>query len=253
MRDLRKSNFFPHKPVLTERNLPDQNGKVFIVTGGTGALGKELIDILYQHNAKIYVAARSGTKSQEVIQELEAKHPKSRGKLIFLKLVLDDLSTIKGSANEFLGKEDRLDVLWNNAGVMIPPEGSRTVQDFELQLGTNNLGHHLFTRFLTPMLVKTAASSNTVSPYSVRVVWVSSSAADFAPHPALDFSRMNGEPGENIWKPYARSKAGNMIQAAEFARRYGSAGVLSLVSALRAQVRTMTLTVEVRLSIRAIS
>ncbi|KAH9203132.1 hypothetical protein DL95DRAFT_350146, partial [Leptodontidium sp. 2 PMI_412] len=121
---VRRSTIFPNKPTLTEKNLSDQQGKVFLVTGGSGGLGKELISILYQHNAKVYVATRSQAKTDEIIRDIETSYPNSSGELIFLRLVLDDLTTIKRSAEEFLGKESRLDVLWNNAGVMVPPQGS---------------------------------------------------------------------------------------------------------------------------------
>ncbi|KAL2858456.1 hypothetical protein BJY01DRAFT_150 [Aspergillus pseudoustus] len=222
---MRRSTFFPHKPVLTEQNLPDQHGKVFLVTGGSGGLGKELINILYSHNAKIYVAARSEAKTREVIREIQRAHPSSRGELIFLRLQLDDLTTIKQSAGEFLTKETRLDVLWNNAGVMVPPQGSKSVQGYELQIGTNNLGHFLFTQFLRPVLVATA---KTAPKNSVRVVWVSSSAADGAPRPAIDFSNMDYHVEEGIWSKYSRSKAGNVLHSAEFARRTAGEGIISV-------------------------
>ncbi|GAM40129.1 short-chain dehydrogenase [Talaromyces pinophilus] len=222
---MRRSTFFPHKPVLTEKNLTDQRGKIFLVTGGSGGLGKELINILYQQNAKIYVAARSESKTMEVIREIQRAHPSSAGELVFLRLQLDDLTTIKQSADEFLAKENRLHVLWNNAGVMIPPQGSKTVQGYELQIGTNNLGHFLFTHFLRPVLAETA---KTAPKNSVRVVWVSSSAADGAPHPAIDFSNMDYHIEEGIWSKYSRSKAGNVLHSAEFARRTANEGIISV-------------------------
>jgi NAD(P)-dependent dehydrogenase (short-subunit alcohol dehydrogenase family) len=197
-----------------------------LVTGGSGGLGKELINILYQQNAKIYVAARSESKTMEVIREIQRAHPSSAGELVFLRLQLDDLTTIKQSADEFLAKENRLHVLWNNAGVMVPPQGSKTVQGYELQIGTNNLGHFLFTHFLRPVLAETA---KTAPKNSVRVVWVSSSAADGAPHPAIDFSNMDYHIEEGIWSKYSRSKAGNVLHSAEFARRTANEGIISVV------------------------
>jgi retinol dehydrogenase-12 len=76
-----------------------------------------------------------------------------------------------------LSKEKKLDVLWNNAGVMIPPQGSKTAQGYELQLGTNNIAPFLFTKLLTPILQSTA---KTAPPRTVRVVWLSSSVAESA-------------------------------------------------------------------------
>ncbi|KAH7127746.1 hypothetical protein B0J13DRAFT_564463 [Dactylonectria estremocensis] len=108
---------------------------------------------------------------------------------------------------------------------MVPPDGSKTVQGYELQLGVNNLAHHLFTTLLTPTLKATAQ----VAPRdTVRVVWVSSSAADTAPNPAIDFSNINYQREEGLWAKYMRSKAGNVIQAAEYARRTEGSGILSL-------------------------
>ncbi|GJC99203.1 short-chain dehydrogenase [Colletotrichum higginsianum] len=222
---VRCSTLSPHKPTLTEENLPDQAGKVFLITGASGGIGQELVKILYLRNAKIWLAARSYSKTQAVIDEIKTAHPSSTGEMVFLKLQLDDLSTIKASAQEFLSRETRLDVLWNNAGVMVPPQGSTTVQGYELQLGINNLGHQLFTQLLTPLLEMTSQ----VAPRdSVRVIWVSSSAADGVPRPAIDFSNMDYHIEEGIWSKYSRSKAGNVIQASEYARRMGGSGIISL-------------------------
>lgn len=80
---------------------------------------------------------------------------------------LADLSTIKGSVQKFLEQEDKLHVLFNNAGVMNPAPGSKTAQGYELQLGTNNIGTFLFTKLLTPTLAATAKAE---TPGTVRVV-----------------------------------------------------------------------------------
>ncbi|SCV47118.1 related to dehydrogenases with different specificities (related to short-chain alcohol dehydrogenases) [Fusarium fujikuroi] len=222
---LRKSTIIPNKPTLTEKNLPDQAGKVFIVTGASGGLGKELASIIYEKNGKVYMAARSRTKTDEVIRDIKAAHPKSTGSLIFLPLVLDDLTTIKASAQEFLAKESRLDVLYNNAGVMVPPQGSKTVQGYELQIGVNNLAPFLFTQLLHHILAATAKSA---SKNSVRVIWVSSSAADNAPIPAVDLTNMDYHNEEGVWPKYSRSKAGNALHAVEFARRTAGEGIVSV-------------------------
>lgn len=96
---------------------------MFIVTGATSGLGKNLASILYQRNGSVYIAARSAEKAKTTIQELKGLHPNSTGQLNYIHLDLSDLSTIKSSADDFLRRESRLDVLWNNAGVMIPSTG----------------------------------------------------------------------------------------------------------------------------------
>lgn len=194
----------PPKPTLTEKNLEDQTGKVgiapcefaraddykvFLITGSSSGVGEQLAKILYQHNAKVYVAVRSEEKAKKAIDGIKAAHPDSKGELVFLKLDLGDLSTIKPTADEFMAKESLLNVLWLNAGVMVPPQGSKTVQGHELQFGTNNLGHFLLVKYLRPALLKAVSVS---SAASTRVVWVSSSAAEFAaPKPAIDLSNMD--------------------------------------------------------------
>jgi NAD(P)-dependent dehydrogenase (short-subunit alcohol dehydrogenase family) len=188
-------------------------------------VGKALVNILYQRNARVWIATRSEQRTLEAIAEIKKLHPKSKGEILFLSLVLDDLTTIKASAEKFLAQESRLDVVWNNAGVMHPPEGSRTAQGYELQLGVNVLGHFLFIKLLTPLLRETA---KTAPVNSVRVVWVSSMLADFAPTPAIDFGNMDYHIPEGQDTIYARSKSGNLLHAAEFQRRYQDSGIVSV-------------------------
>ncbi|EFZ00865.1 short-chain dehydrogenase [Metarhizium robertsii ARSEF 23] len=218
-------SLWPPKPPLTEANLPDQTGKVFLVTGASGGVGEQLASILYQHNAKVYLAARSEDKTAAAISSLRQQHPQSKGDLVFLPLDLADLGTIAQSAERFLRLESRLDVLWLNAGVMVPPAGSKTAQGYELQLGTNNIGHFLLTKLLHPVLKKSAAAA---PKNSVRVVWVSSSAIDLAPSGVIDFQNMAYDRDENAWVKYGRSKAGNVLHAVEFARRTEGEGIVSV-------------------------
>lgn len=219
------SQVFPPAAKFTEANLPDQAGKVFIVTGSSSGVGKELTQILYSHNAKVYVAARSETKANTAITSIKSAFPSSKGELIYLHLDLDDLTTIKASAEAFLSKEDTLDVLWNNAGVMVPPQGSKTKQGYELQIGTNCVAPFLFTKLLTPVLVKTAKLK---PPGSVRVVWTSSSAAEaFSPTGGVDLKNLDYKTDKGTWHKYGVSKAGNIYHAKEYARRYGGDGIIS--------------------------
>ena len=196
------------------------------MTGASSGVGEQLAAILYQHNAKIYLAARSEEKAQQAIQRIKTAVPSSKGDLIFLHLDLGDLTTVKKSADDFLTKEEKLDVLWNNAGVMVPPEGSKTTQGLDLEYGTNNVGPFLFTHFLHPVLAKTA---RVAPPNSVRVIWVSSSLAAFcAPKPAIDFDNMDYKKKEPKQQKYGRSKAGNILHSLEFSGRYKDEGILSL-------------------------
>jgi len=147
MGNIFSQSYFIAGPALTEKNLPDLKGKVsrdpvpqpedmeiqalaqvFIVTGGNSGCGCELVKLLYQKSGTVYVAGRSAERCTTAIEKIKAEFGESGGRLEFLKVDLGDLTTIKRAAEEFMGKEQRLDVLWNNAGVMEPPKGSVTAQ-----------------------------------------------------------------------------------------------------------------------------
>ena len=126
------------------------------MTDANTGVGKELAQILYSKNSKVYVGARSKSKADDEISSIKKATPNSSGNLAFLSLDLADLTTIKASASDFLSKEKKLHVLFNNAGVMNPAQGSKTAQGYELQLGVNNIGTFMLTKLLTPILVATA-------------------------------------------------------------------------------------------------
>lgn len=189
-------------------------------------MGKELAKILYQKNGTIYIAGRSREKGEAAITAIKEAYMASDGRLEFLHLDLADLSSIKESAATFMKKEQRLDVLTNNAGVMTPPPGSLSQQSHELQMGTNCLGPFLFTSLLTPLLEKTAASS---TPGSVRVTWAASLATLAAPTGGVEFESSSGGPKVHKAQTsnYAQSKASNVLLAHEYQRRHGSVGIVS--------------------------
>lgn len=122
-------------------------------------------------------------------------------------------------------------MLFNNAGVLNPLQGSKTAQGYELQLGVNNLGPFLFTKLLTPTLVRTAAAvEGDRPPASVRVIWVASSAAEspIVPVGGVDMANLDYHVNKSAMEKYFLSKAGNYLQGVEFARRYRDAGIVSI-------------------------
>jgi len=224
---LLKQTFCLPQPTLTERNLADQTGKVHIVTGGYSGCGQELAKILYQKNATVYIAGRSVTKATTATNSIKEQFPNSKGRLEFFLVDLSDLSSIKKAVHVFESKETRLDVLTNNAGVMMPPDGSKDHHGHELQMGTNCLGPFLLSELLLPILRRTASSS---PPGSVRVTWAGSIAAVMSsPKNGVEFDSQ-GDP--KVHKAsrtnYGQSKAGNILLSAEFARRYGKYGIVSV-------------------------
>jgi retinol dehydrogenase-12 len=109
-----------------------------------------------------------------------------KGELIFLRLDLADLTTIKISAMEFLAKETRLDSIWHNAGVMIPSDDTPPTQGYHVQLGINALGPFLFQHYLTSLCLKTASLPSVPKP-ATRIIFVSSSVHRASPMVLEDF------------------------------------------------------------------
>jgi retinol dehydrogenase-12 len=125
-----RAQIFPPEPTFTDKDLPSLVGKVFIITGAASGLGFELAKILYIAGGTVYVAARSVSRCEGAIQNIKTQTlgQKSEGKLTTMVVDLADLRSVKEAANEFLRQENRLDVLVNNAGVMLPPAGSKGKQ-----------------------------------------------------------------------------------------------------------------------------
>ncbi|KAH6912848.1 hypothetical protein BKA70DRAFT_1265223 [Coprinopsis sp. MPI-PUGE-AT-0042] len=215
------SQAFPPASKFSVNDIPDLTGKVAIVTGANSGVGKETAKALLAKNAKVYVAARSQEKAQDAIRDLKGQTGKDA---IWLKLDLADLKSIKSAAEEFSSKEKELHMLYNNAGVMHPPRDQVTAQNYDLQFGTNVLGHFYFTKLLMPVLVSTAKSTPNGR---TRVVHTSSSASLRG---NLNFDTFKDGPARRktfIFALYAQSKLGNVVLANEFAKRYGHEGVIS--------------------------
>jgi len=224
------SQLFPPKPTWTAADVPDQAGKTVIITGGSGGIGKETARVLLSKGAKVYIAARSEERSQSAIEEL--KQETGKDSVFFLKLDLSDLASIKATAEEFVGKESELHALYNNAGVMYPPIDKVTGQGFDMQFGTNVLGHFYLTKLLLPLLTATAKKS---PAGTVRVVNVSSIAHVMGASEGIRWSTLS--PGNDSLaarkklgtaRLYGQSKLGNILYSNELARRYGGEGIVSI-------------------------
>ncbi|KAF1975335.1 NAD(P)-binding protein [Bimuria novae-zelandiae CBS 107.79] len=226
-----QQTFFLPKPTFTENELGDQTGKVIIVTGGYAGIGYELASLLYSANATLYLAGRSAEKATRATQQLEQDHPNSTGRLEFLHVDLADLNTIKPAVEAFTAKEQRLDVLVNNAGVMWPPLGSLSAQGYDLQIATNVYGPFLLTLLLKPLLAETAKSA---PEGSVRVTWAGSIGVEWAAPPgSLHFQKASTGDGEVVkedldnFQMYGQSKCANVMLGVECARRWGGEGIVS--------------------------
>lgn len=191
-------------------DIPDQTGRTAIVTGANSGIGFETARMLAKKGAEVVIACRSPQKGESALARIREDVPDAKVTLAALDLA--DLDSVEAFATRFSTTHTRLDLLVNNAGVMVPPM-SRTKQQFELQIGTNHLGHFALTGRLLPLLSRTPGA---------RVVVVSSTMAHFG---VIDVDDFNVERKKyRPWREYGQSKLANSLFAAELSRRLAAAG-----------------------------
>jgi len=188
----------------------DLSGKNVIVTGGNTGIGIETARVLAARGAHVVIACRSPDKGQKAVEEIKAKLPNAH--VESMKLDLASLASVREFADEFKRMDRPLHILINNAGVMACPY-QKTADGFEMQFGTNHLGHFLLTNLLVEPLERGAPS---------RVVVVSSHA-----HTASDvkFDNLQGDKGYSAFNAYSQSKTANILFANEFNKRFQSRGI----------------------------
>ena len=193
----------------TAEQLPDQTGRVAIVTGANSGIGFETAKVLSEKGATVIMACRNLEKANPKADEISAAH--SGSEVEVMELDLSDLDSVRQFANAFRTKYSRLDLLINNAGIMVPPYG-KTAQGFETQFGVNHLGHFALTGSLLDLVVNTPGS---------RIVTVSSVAHLMG---KIDFSDLNWEKGYKAQAAYGQSKLANLLFTYELQRRLAAAG-----------------------------
>jgi retinol dehydrogenase-12 len=224
------SEFFPPKPTFTEADLPDLHGKTYLITGGAAGIGKELCRMLYSANATVIIAGRNLAnieKATKDIMDAPSKGMKmepTSGKIVPLILDLGDLPTIKPAVEEFMKTITNLNTVIFNAGVMTPPPNSRTTQNYDLQWGTNVVGHFLLQKLMMPLLLESAKLNG-----EARIIWTASDGHTMSPSPdGIFWDDINGDKTNlSPWNLYTQSKAGNVILASETARRYAADGIIT--------------------------
>jgi NAD(P)-dependent dehydrogenase (short-subunit alcohol dehydrogenase family) len=215
------SNFNP------ATDIPDLSGKVCLITGGNSGLGEAAVAALALHNpAKLYLAARSRTKANAAISRIRASSAAAHSANIeFLQLDLASFESVKAAATRVNNEADRLDVLQLNAGIgMVPP--STTEEGYEVQFGTNYLGHALLTQLLMSKLLSTATLPNA----DVRIVSLSSTTHKItAPKAGILFDDLKTDSkGHGGAELYAQSKLAMALLAYELAKRYPEITSVSL-------------------------
>ncbi|MCV7369162.1 short-chain dehydrogenase [Mycolicibacterium duvalii] len=196
----------------TTADIPDQTGRTAVITGANTGLGFETAKALAAHGAHVVLAVRDTAKG-------EAAAARMSGDVVVQKLDLTSLESIRAAADALKSRYDRIDLLINNAGVMTTPK-SRTADGFELQFGTNHLGHFALTGLLLERLLDVPGA---------RVVTVSSNGHKMGG--AIHFDDLQGERSYNRMRAYSQSKLANLMFTYELQRRLAPRGKTIAVAA----------------------
>ena len=188
------------------QDMPDQTGRRAIVTGANSGLGWHVSTELARKGASVILACRSEERGGEALQRLRAEVPEAR--VDCRRLDLTSLDSIRAFVADV---DEPVDILVNNAGVMATPH-RRTADGFELQLGTNHLGHFALTGLLMPRLLDAP---------DTRVVTVSSGAHRMG---KMDFDDLQSERSYGPWQAYGQSKLANLLFMQELQRRADQSG-----------------------------
>ncbi|MDR3474903.1 MAG: oxidoreductase [Devosia sp.] len=189
----------------TTADIPDQTGKLVVITGATGGLGYETALALAGKGAEVMLTGRSNAKGLDALTRIRAIHPEAR--IDFELLDLSRLASVREFADRFAKTHDRIDILVNNAGVMALPKRQVTADGFEMQFETNYLGHFALTALLLPHLLAAPAP---------RTVQLSSTAAQMG---KLHFDDLQFAQRYSPFLCYAQSKLAMLMFALELQRR----------------------------------
>jgi NAD(P)-dependent dehydrogenase (short-subunit alcohol dehydrogenase family) len=193
----------------TAERIPDQSGRTAVVTGANSGLGLVTARELARKGAAVVLACRNLEKGESARREIEAQVPEAQ--LELEELDLASLDSVREFAERFRAGQQGLDLLINNAGVMAPPRRS-TADGFELQFGTNHLGHFALTGLLI---------GGMEGREDARVVTLSSGAHRFG---RIAFGNLGGDRHYFRWRAYGQSKLANLVFALELDRRLREAG-----------------------------
>jgi NAD(P)-dependent dehydrogenase (short-subunit alcohol dehydrogenase family) len=194
----------------TTADIPPLNGKTAVITGATGGLGYETALALAGRGATVVLTGRNDLKGRNALDGIRARFPSA--KVVYETLDLASLASVADFAGRFATSHAALDLLINNAGVMALPKRQTTADDFEMQFGTNYLGHYALTARLLPWLRR---------GNQPRVVNLSSLAHRSG---RIDFDDLQGARAYVPWRAYCQSKLAMLMFALELQRRSDAAG-----------------------------
>ena len=210
---------------FTAKNVPNMVGKVALITGANTGLGFEAAKVLAANNAQVIIACRNVDKAKVAVAAIQAAAPAADVSSITLSL--DDLNSVKRAVSELSGL-DKLDLLINNAGIMVPPL-ERTVDGFESQFGVNHLGPFALTGLLLDKMIHNPGA---------RIINTSSLAANSG---KILFDDVNADHGYEAMQRYCMSKLANLMYSAELDQRLEKAGAQCISIACHPGVATTEL------------
>jgi NAD(P)-dependent dehydrogenase (short-subunit alcohol dehydrogenase family) len=199
----------------TVDQMPDQSGRSVLITGANSGLGLRSAEALAAHGARVLMGCRNEARAEAARHQVATKA--TGPEPVVVRLDLADLGSVAACAEEVGATVERLDVLMNNAGVMRIPL-SRTTEGFEMQFGTNHLGHYALTGRLLPVLLRAEAAT---APEAPRVVTTSSNAHRFG---QMRWDDLNWEKEYRKWPAYGQAKLANLLFMHELDRRAREAG-----------------------------
>ncbi len=200
----------------TEGDIPDQTGRIILITGANSGIGLEAARAAAEHGASVVLGCRNHAKAEAAVATIRTTAPDAQ--LEILDLDLADLGSVETAAEKFLANHDRLEVLVNNAGLMALPK-QNTVQGFEMQFGVNHLAHFALTGRLMERLLATPGS---------RVVSISSMGHRPG---SIHFDDLQSEPKYGPWTAYFQSKLANLLFTYELQRKLTAAGAKTIAVA----------------------
>lgn len=215
------------KPKWREDSYPDLSGRTYVVTGASAGIGKEAATLLAGTGARVFIIGRNPSKLEAVVASIKEKYPNA----LLEPIIADyaDLATLKDVITRgIIAKTDRIDGILHNAGLS-SSQSPKTKQGYETLLGVNVIAPHLVQKLLDPLILKTASKS---PENSVRIVWVSSSAQFLAPADAgIHVQDYNNPPqGLSMIGVYAQSKAMNIYQSIQWAKRHPDSGIIAMTA-----------------------
>ncbi|PVF97113.1 NAD(P)-binding protein [Serendipita vermifera] len=206
-------------------DMVDMTGKTVLVTGGNAGIGFHCCKMFLLKNAKLYIGARDSQKTKDALAQLKEETGREP---IHLPLELEDLHAVRKAAETFLGKENKLDVLMNNAGVMAVAAEKLTKDGYDMQFGVNVLAHFHLTKLLLPALFAAPEP---------RVINIASMGHQYTSWGGINWKTLKG-PKKGSWIPplalsqsytlYGQSKLGNILFTNELAKRYADKNLIAI-------------------------